>query len=136
MSERLSKCLPDTTAHTWRGAGHHGVYGRERWQEFLGAPRLTAAAPGHYDEIRPSQHALAFEAIGPDPTAEPLRRPLDLYIGMPDPRSYPQGWTARQLIAKSFAVPIEADGPYTFAFSIDRQAAPARIDCRFLFDAD
>jgi pimeloyl-ACP methyl ester carboxylesterase len=37
MSARLSKRLRDTTAHTWHGAGHYGVYGRERWQEFLGA---------------------------------------------------------------------------------------------------
>lgn len=35
MTERLSKRLPDCTAHTWPGAGHYGVYGR--WTEFLGA---------------------------------------------------------------------------------------------------
>jgi pimeloyl-ACP methyl ester carboxylesterase len=37
MSDRLSKRLPDSTLHTWHGAGHYGVYGRERWEEFLRA---------------------------------------------------------------------------------------------------
>ncbi|MEX2254138.1 MAG: alpha/beta hydrolase [Acidimicrobiia bacterium] len=35
MSDRLTKRLPDCTEHTWKGAGHYGVYGR--WEEFLGA---------------------------------------------------------------------------------------------------
>jgi pimeloyl-ACP methyl ester carboxylesterase len=35
MSDRLEARLPDCTKHTWKGAGHYGVYGR--WQEFLGA---------------------------------------------------------------------------------------------------
>jgi hypothetical protein len=70
------------------------------------------------------------------PPQSRLQGALDLHIGQPDLRSYPAGWTARQLETKTFGVPIETGGVYTFIFSIDRQAAPARIDCRFLFDAD
>jgi pimeloyl-ACP methyl ester carboxylesterase len=35
MSDRLEARLPDCAKHTWKGAGHYGVYGR--WKEFLGA---------------------------------------------------------------------------------------------------
>jgi pimeloyl-ACP methyl ester carboxylesterase len=36
MSDRLAVRLPDSTQHTWPGAGHYGVYDREHWEEFLG----------------------------------------------------------------------------------------------------
>jgi pimeloyl-ACP methyl ester carboxylesterase len=35
MTARLARRLPDSTVHTWSGAGHYGVYGR--WDEFLAA---------------------------------------------------------------------------------------------------
>lgn len=35
MSTRLAARLPSCTLHTWSGAGHYGVYARDRWTELL-----------------------------------------------------------------------------------------------------
>jgi pimeloyl-ACP methyl ester carboxylesterase len=36
-AEHYVRRLPDCVSHTWAGAGHYGVFARERWEEFLGS---------------------------------------------------------------------------------------------------